>query len=174
MTGLRISELAHGASVSTSTVRYYERIGLFPAPSRTSSGYRNYDSQAEARLLFITRTKRLGLSLKEIAELVTVWDGTNCGEAKGRLAELLQEKQGEVRAQIRELQSLEKQLAEVQANLAESATPEACDSDLECCAPALGDVAAPIFLAVQEVLPKANNGRGWRHKPILSSEGKHA
>src|SRR4051794_4472439 len=47
MDGLRISQLASRAGVSTSTVRYYERIGLVPMPTRTSSGYRAYDADAE-------------------------------------------------------------------------------------------------------------------------------
>ena len=53
MDALRISQLAERAGVSTSTVRYYERIGLVPMPSRTPSGYRAYEPQAEARLLVI-------------------------------------------------------------------------------------------------------------------------
>src|SRR5882724_72163 len=102
MDGLRISELAERAGVSTSTVRYYERIGLVPMPSRTPSGYRAYDPQAEARLLFITRAKRMGLSLEEIGELMTIWDGTNCGATKDRLVSLLDAKRAEIAAQIRE------------------------------------------------------------------------
>jgi len=77
MTGARISELADAVGVAPSTVRYYERIGLVPAPERTSSGYRIYDSDAEARLRFIVRGKRLGLTLAQVRELLGVWDRTN-------------------------------------------------------------------------------------------------
>ena len=73
MDGLRISELARRVGVPTSTVRYYERIGLVPGPARSSSGYRIYDADAATRLLFITRAKRLGLSLEAITELVGIW-----------------------------------------------------------------------------------------------------
>jgi DNA-binding transcriptional MerR regulator len=43
---MRISELADSAGVPTSTVRYYERLGLMPAPDRTPSGYRDYGRPA--------------------------------------------------------------------------------------------------------------------------------
>ena len=56
---MKISELAERTGVSASTVRYYERTGLVPPPARTPSGYRSYDEDAEARLLFVTRAKRM-------------------------------------------------------------------------------------------------------------------
>lgn len=150
MDGLRISELAERAGVSTSTVRYYERIGLVPVPARTPSGYRAYDPQAEARLLFITRGKRMGLSLEEIAELMAIWDGTNCGATKERLVSLLDVKRGEIAAQIRELRSFERQLDEVQQSIAGTPTPDACGPDLECCAPELRDVAVALSIPTSE------------------------
>jgi DNA-binding transcriptional MerR regulator len=137
MEGLRISELAHRAGISTSTIRYYERIGLVPIPPRTPSGYRAYDPEAEARLLFITRGKRMGLSLEHVAELIAIWDGTNCGPTKDRLASLLSDKRAEIADQIRELRSFDAQLAAVHASIAASPTSDGCDADLECCAPEL-------------------------------------
>ena len=41
--------------VPTSTVRYYERVGLLAIAGRTASGYRDYDEDDAARLLFVTR-----------------------------------------------------------------------------------------------------------------------
>lgn len=149
MDGLRISQLADRAGVSTSTVRYYERIGLVPMPNRTPSGYREYDRQAEARLLFITRGKRMGLSLEEIAELMAIWDGTNCGATKDRLVALLDAKRAEIAEQIRELRSFEEQLADVQRTVAGSPTPSTCDTDLECCAPELHDVSVTVAIPLR-------------------------
>ena len=65
---MRISELAATAGVPTSTVRYYERVGLLTLPARTSSGYRDYGEDAAARLLFITRARRMGLSCEQRSE----------------------------------------------------------------------------------------------------------
>ena len=150
MDGLRISQLADRAGVSTSTVRYYERIGLVPMPKRTSSGYRAYGPEAEARLLFITRGKRMGLSLEEIAELMSIWDGTNCGATKDRLVTLLTDKRSDIAAQIRELRTFEKQLADAQASITDSPTPATCDTDLGCCAPELRDVEVALRIPVRE------------------------
>src|SRR5688572_16787533 len=56
--GVRISEFADQAGVPVSTVRYYERIGLLGAPTRTGSGYRDYDDESATRLLFVSRARR--------------------------------------------------------------------------------------------------------------------
>ena len=141
MDGLRISELARRVGVPTSTVRYYERIGLVPGPERSASGYRIYDADAETRLLFITRAKRLGLSLEAIAELAGVWDGTNCGATQARLASLLDAKRTEIAEQIRELEHFTVQLADVQHRLAAGTAPDECGSDLNCCTPSLHEVS---------------------------------
>ena len=141
MDGLRISELARRVGVPTSTVRYYERIGLVPGPARSASGYRIYDVEAETRLLFITRAKRLGLSLDAIAELVTVWDGTNCGATQARVAALLDAKREEIAKKIRELEHFAVQLADVQKRLAAGGAPNECGPDLSCCTPNLHEVS---------------------------------
>jgi DNA-binding transcriptional MerR regulator len=78
---VRISQLADSAGVPTSTVRYYERVGLMTVPARTASGYRDYADDAAARLRFITRARRMGLSCDQITALIPVWAGTNCGAA---------------------------------------------------------------------------------------------
>jgi hypothetical protein len=53
MTTYRISDAARRTGLPTSTLRYYERIGLLPAPESTDSGYRAYlgtPGAAEAEL----------------------------------------------------------------------------------------------------------------------------
>jgi DNA-binding transcriptional MerR regulator len=52
-TAYTISQLAHAASVPTSTVRYYERIGLLQPEARSAGNYRLYGPEALARLRFI-------------------------------------------------------------------------------------------------------------------------
>jgi MerR-like DNA binding protein len=39
---MRIGELARASGIAPSAVRYYEQLGLLPAPERTASGYRSY------------------------------------------------------------------------------------------------------------------------------------
>jgi hypothetical protein len=40
---LTISQLAKASGVAAKTIRYYEHIGVLPAPTRTAAGYRQYD-----------------------------------------------------------------------------------------------------------------------------------
>jgi MerR family copper efflux transcriptional regulator len=144
MTGLRISELAEAVGLAPSTVRYYERIGLVPEPERTASGYRAYTAEAESRLRFIVRGKRLGLSLEQVGELLGVWDGENCAATQEHLLHLLDEKQAQVATDIAELRSFSAQLRDVQQQLATTAPPVTCTPELDCCAPAITAVTSDV------------------------------
>ena len=132
---MRISELAATADVPTSTVRYYERVGLLTPPSRTPSGYRDYGEDEAARLLFITRARRMGLTCEQIISLIPVWAGTNCGAARDRVSRLIEEKQGEIAERIAELEHFTAQLDEVRQTLEQQPPPLACRADLTCCVP---------------------------------------
>jgi DNA-binding transcriptional MerR regulator len=76
--GLRVSELAGAAGVTPDTIRYYERAGLLPAPARTPAGYRAYGDAAIDRIQFIQGAQRLGLRLRDIADLLAVRDTGVC------------------------------------------------------------------------------------------------
>ncbi|PIC56965.1 Hg(II)-responsive transcriptional regulator [Sporosarcina sp. P12(2017)] len=69
-----IGELAEKCNVNKETIRYYERLGLIPKPSRTESGYRIYTEQTVDRLNFIKRIQELGFTLNEIDKLLGVVD----------------------------------------------------------------------------------------------------
>jgi DNA-binding transcriptional MerR regulator len=132
---MRISELADRLGVSTSTVRYYERIGLVPSPPRTPSGYRDYDDAAESRLLFVTQAKRIGLTLDQIAEVLPIWDGVNCAATHEQMKHLVNAKRAEVLDRIRELEQFAAQLDDVRVALEQAPPPSACLPDLSCCVP---------------------------------------
>ena len=141
---MRISELAEQVGVPTSTVRYYERVGLLGAPDRTGSGYRDYDEDDAARLLFVARARHMGLSCEQIADLLPVWDGSNCGAAQARVDQLITEKQDEIRRRIRELRAFGAQLDTVREALLSTPPPPACRTDLSCCMPETGPVAVEL------------------------------
>lgn len=69
---MKIGELANRVGVQVETVRFYERSGLMPPPSRRASGYREYDDRDVQRLRFVLRTKALGFSLVEIRDLLAL------------------------------------------------------------------------------------------------------
>ena len=67
---MNIGTLADETGTKTVTIRYYERIGLMPAPERTTSNYRSYGSTHRDRLIFIRRCRDLGFTIEEIRELL--------------------------------------------------------------------------------------------------------
>jgi DNA-binding transcriptional MerR regulator len=75
---LTISDLAAEAGLRPDTVRYYERVGLMPAPARTTGDHRRYDALAVDRIRFIRGAQRLGLRLADIRDLLAVRDTGAC------------------------------------------------------------------------------------------------
>ena len=69
-----IGALAEAAETKTETVRYYERIGLLPAPKRTRGNYRAYSAVHLDRLTFIRRARELGFTLDQIRALLGLAD----------------------------------------------------------------------------------------------------
>ena len=69
ITGLTIGEVSGRAAVAPTTLRYYEKIGLLPAPARTG-GQRRYDDAVLTRLEVIGLCKAAGFALDEIAVLL--------------------------------------------------------------------------------------------------------
>jgi MerR family transcriptional regulator, redox-sensitive transcriptional activator SoxR len=65
---LTIGEVAAEAGVAATTLRYYERIGLVPAPARLG-GQRRYDDTVLTRLEVIRLCKSAGFALEEIQAL---------------------------------------------------------------------------------------------------------
>ena len=68
--GLKIGELGSATDTKVETIRYYERIGLLPVPSRTTGNYRSYTAEHVGRLGFIRRARELGFSIAEVRELL--------------------------------------------------------------------------------------------------------
>jgi DNA-binding transcriptional MerR regulator len=132
---VRIAELADRVGVPTSTVLYYERVGLLDCPARTTSGYRDYGSDDAGRLLFVTRARTMGLNCDQIADLLPIWAGTNCAAAHKRVATLVEEKKADIAERIAELKAFASQLNEVRAALDAEPPPPACRTDLSFCVP---------------------------------------
>jgi MerR family transcriptional regulator, redox-sensitive transcriptional activator SoxR len=68
MAGMVISEVARRAGLRSSTLRYYEQIGILPRPHR-ASGQRRYDETVLRRLAVIERARQTGFTLDEIKQL---------------------------------------------------------------------------------------------------------
>jgi Cu(I)-responsive transcriptional regulator len=70
MARLAIGQLAKRTGTKVETIRYYERIGLLPAPARTEGNYRSYNEGHLGRLSFIRRARDLGFPLGQVRELL--------------------------------------------------------------------------------------------------------
>ena len=86
MEALTRGALAQQGRVNAETIRYYERRGLLPKPSRTPAGYRAFGTDAVRRLRFIKHAQELGFSLKEVKELLAlrVDPRTSCADVRRR------------------------------------------------------------------------------------------
>lgn len=67
---LAIGDLAKATGVKVVTIRYYEQVGLLPAPRRTAGNYRAYDAEHLHRLRFIRRCRDLGFSVEQVRDLL--------------------------------------------------------------------------------------------------------
>jgi MerR family copper efflux transcriptional regulator len=68
-----IGEAAKQAGLPAKTIRYYEDIGLVRPSGRSAGGYRLYDARDVRTLQFIQRARELGFSVKEVRELLALW-----------------------------------------------------------------------------------------------------
>jgi MerR family redox-sensitive transcriptional activator SoxR len=65
---MSISEVAQQVGLRTSTIRYYEQIGVLQ-PATRASGQRRYDRTVLYRLALIQRARQTGFTLEEIRKL---------------------------------------------------------------------------------------------------------
>jgi MerR family transcriptional regulator, copper efflux regulator len=120
---MRIGAVAQQAGLSTKAIRYYESIGVLPAPSRTASGYRDYSSEACDRLQFVRSAQAVGLTLGEIREILAYRDRgeTPCAH----VLELIRQRAGHVDRQITQLEQMRTELRRLERR-ARSLDPGDC------------------------------------------------
>ncbi|MGA0584462.1 MAG: MerR family transcriptional regulator [Castellaniella sp.] len=70
---LTIGEAAARTGLSPKMIRYYEQERLFVPQARSAAGYRQYGEADLHALRFIRVARDLGFSLKQIAELTSLW-----------------------------------------------------------------------------------------------------
>ena len=99
---LTIGEVAAEVGLNTSAVRYYERVGVLPAPERVS-GQRRYLPEAIDRLRTIQAAQQAGFSLDEITQLLR---GVEDGRAAEELRVLAERKLPDVEALIERAEAM--------------------------------------------------------------------
>jgi MerR family mercuric resistance operon transcriptional regulator len=106
---IQIGELSRRTGCNIETIRYYERIGLLPAPPRRGR-YRSYGREDVTRLGFVRRARELGFTLGEVRALLGLAVGgqNSCTEVRELAASHLKD----VRARIADLKRMERVLAD--------------------------------------------------------------
>ncbi|MBX9849108.1 MAG: Cd(II)/Pb(II)-responsive transcriptional regulator [Rhodocyclaceae bacterium] len=106
---MRIGELGQATGVDIETIRYYEKLALLPEPGRSENGYRVYAVKHLERLSFIRHCRALDIPLNEIKRLLEFIEQPNadCGD----IDQLIDTQLAKVRARLKSLKALEKQLS---------------------------------------------------------------
>lgn len=78
-----IGKAADASGVKVPTIRYYEQIGLLPAPERTGGNRRLFGQSDLERLAFIRHARELGFDIESIRTLLSLQDRPNqsCADA---------------------------------------------------------------------------------------------
>ncbi|MCI8565920.1 MAG: MerR family transcriptional regulator [Lachnospiraceae bacterium] len=98
-----IGEVAHATGIAISTLRYYDREGMFPNMERSNGGIRVFSDTEINTLRVIECLKASGMSIKSIKEFL-IW----CRESDASLEkrrDMFYARLGEVEKQIEALQA---------------------------------------------------------------------
>jgi MerR family mercuric resistance operon transcriptional regulator len=127
-----IGELSRRTGCNIETIRYYERIGLMPAPPRRGR-YRSYGPEDVGRLGFVRRARALGFTLDEVRALLALAAGgqASCADARDLAAAHLRD----VRTRIADLKRMERVLAD---------TVRACEAGDDARCPLIAALSKPL------------------------------
>jgi MerR family mercuric resistance operon transcriptional regulator len=109
---ISIGDLSEATGVKIETIRYYERIGLLPAPARSDGGRRLYGERHRHMLHFIRSARELGFQIADVRMLLALSEQRG-REAEGQAKALTLHHLETVRKKIASLQKLEKALEEM-------------------------------------------------------------
>jgi len=125
-----IGEASAATGLSAKMIRRYERVGLVPAAGRTFAGYRLYAKADLLRLRFVKRSRTLGFSMKQIADLLQLWGDSNRPSAQ--VKKVAQAHAAELQARIRQMQAMQRTLEDLAGH---------CEGNLQPKCPILDDLA---------------------------------
>jgi MerR family mercuric resistance operon transcriptional regulator len=126
-----IGALAKKAGVNVETIRFYQRRGLLVQPVKPFKGIRHYTDCDVQRVRFIKQGQKVGFSLDEVSELLSLEDGQHCREAK----EIALRKLVLIRERIEGLRTMETALSNL----------------VETCASNTDSVSCPLILTLLRI-----------------------
>lgn len=107
-----IADLAREFGISTRAIRFYETKGLL-TPERVGST-RVFRRRDRARLILILRGKRLGFSLRDISEYLSLYDADRTQRAQVKLlVDMVDQRMLMLEQQLADLQTTIGELGEI-------------------------------------------------------------
>lgn len=124
---MNVSEIARSVGIAPSAVRFYERRGILPRPSRQPNGYREYTSDDLCRLQLVVSLRQLGLDLSVAGQLADLCLAGQCDLMARDLRPLIASQRVALARTRAELDALDRQLANLEGSLAAGDTdPDLC------------------------------------------------
>lgn len=125
MKQITIGKLAEMTGVSADTLRYYEKMKLIAAETRSPAGYRHYHPDAVRVVRFIRGAKELSFTLDEIRQLLTLKtsDKATCAEILKHTESKIKEAETRI-LELKEIKTVLKALAK---------QCPADDTQIDCC-----------------------------------------
>jgi DNA-binding transcriptional MerR regulator len=112
-----IADLAREFGISTRAIRFYESKGLL-SPERVG-GTRVFRRRDRARLILILRGKRLGFSLRDISEYLSLYDAQSQTAQVSLLVEMVDRRLRLLQGQMADLNTTLAELSEIRKLAAE-------------------------------------------------------
>ena len=112
-----IADLAREFGISTRAIRFYESKGLL-SPERVG-GTRVFRRRDRARLILILRGKRLGFSLRDISEYLSLYDAQSQTAQVSLLIEMVDRRLALLQRQMADLHTTLTELTEIRKLAAE-------------------------------------------------------
>ena len=119
-----ISQLAKAAETPTSTLRYYERIGLLEPEDRSQGNYRLYGDESLRRLRFIRAAQPIGFTLDDVNTLLGNHQvvAPTCNEVQS----LIEERLADIKKRLKDLRHVKRVLNQALKKCLNSKKNENC------------------------------------------------
>ncbi len=168
---LRIGELAKKVGKTVRAIHLYEELGLVQPATRTEGGFRLYYRDAVKRILWVIKLQAIGFKLSDIQAFVREFEGAPSGrEATDQVRSVFADKHAQIRRQIEELQSIERDLGEVLSYLdaCQDCPPHVMPSDCHNCA-RHGDDHGPVPTLFANLSRRADGAESVPEDPAAQS-----
>lgn len=120
----KISQLAAAADIPTTTVRYYERIGLLDAEERSHANYRLYSDESLRKVKFIRAAQAIGFTLDDVKALLSYDDGesSTCESVQG----LIEVRLADIEERLKDLKHVRRVLKSAMGRCHQQEKADAC------------------------------------------------